>query len=444
MGGLLVLIGVVGLGWALVNVARPTGRLQMTTRKRGAAMLGASLVVMSIGIASSPSVADPVVSAPTSTTEATTTSLVSTTSSTTTTTAPTTTTSSLPDVPDADVLFAGPSLGPSGDPAGSPPNGSVFMTVTGITDGDTIEVRFGSATDTIRLIGVNTPESGECFASEAALVLSSLIPVGTEIATTVDVSDRDQFDRLLRYLWVGAMSVNEELVRRGAAISRRYPPDVALAPRFEQAQDEARDAGLGLWESDACGPDAGSQITVMAVNADAPGDDNDQLNEELVRLRNNGSLAVDMTGWVLKDESASHRYVFPVGFVVAAGDSVNIHTGCGTDSAAALYWCNDGAVWNNDGDTAFILDHNGNIVHTLAYVPPTTTTIAPTTTAAPAPEPSSECHPSYTGECVPITSDVDCRGGSGNGPEYVGRVTVVGPDEYGLDNDNDGIGCEDS
>jgi hypothetical protein len=41
-------------------------------------------------------------------------------------------------------------------------------------------------------------------------------------------------------------------------------------------------------------------------------------------------------------------------------------------------------------------------------------------------------------------SDVDCLGGSGDGPYYVGRVTVVGPDVYRLDHDNDGIGCENS
>lgn len=54
----------------------------------------------------------------------------------------------------------------------------------------------------------------------------------------------------------------------------------------------------------------------------------------------------------------------------------------------------------------------------------------------------SGCHDSYTGACVPITSDVDCAGGSGNGPAYVGTVTVVGYDEYGLDADGDGVGCE--
>lgn len=58
-------------------------------------------------------------------------------------------------------------------------------------------------------------------------------------------------------------------------------------------------------------------------------------------------------------------------------------------------------------------------------------------------EEESECDPNYSG-CVPIASDVDCSGGSGNGPAYVrGPVTVVGSDIYDLDRDNDGVGCED-
>lgn len=55
---------------------------------------------------------------------------------------------------------------------------------------------------------------------------------------------------------------------------------------------------------------------------------------------------------------------------------------------------------------------------------------------------SQGCDPNYT-PCVPIASDVDCAGGSGNGPAYVqGPVRVIGADVYGLDRDGDGIGCE--
>jgi hypothetical protein len=56
---------------------------------------------------------------------------------------------------------------------------------------------------------------------------------------------------------------------------------------------------------------------------------------------------------------------------------------------------------------------------------------------------AQDCNQNYEGVCVPIASDVDCAGGSGNGPAYVsGPVYVVGWDEYDLDRDGDGVGCE--
>jgi hypothetical protein len=93
---------------------------------------------------------------------------------------------------------------------------------------------------------------------------------------------------------------------------------------------------------------------------------------------------------------------------------------------------------------------------TTTTAPPTTTTTEPPppTTAPPPPPPAEpapapppppplpgDCHPSYD-PCVPIVSDVDCAGGSGDGPVYTGRVNVIGPDEYDLDRDGDGVGCE--
>ncbi len=73
-------------------------------------------------------------------------------------------------------------------------------------------------------------------------------------------------------------------------------------------------------------------------------------------------------------------------------------------------------------------------------------TAPPTQTRAPAPRPTppapAGCHANYSG-CVPIASDVDCEGGSGNGPAYVsGPIRVTGSDVYGLDSDNDGVACE--
>jgi resuscitation-promoting factor RpfB len=64
-------------------------------------------------------------------------------------------------------------------------------------------------------------------------------------------------------------------------------------------------------------------------------------------------------------------------------------------------------------------------------------------TRKPRPPAGSGCDPNYSGACVPIASDVDCAGGSGDGPAYVqGPVRVVGTDVYRLDRDGDGIGCD--
>jgi hypothetical protein len=165
-----------------------------------------------------------------------------------------------------------------------------------------------------------------------------------------------------------------------------------------------------------------------------------------VTIRNFGDNLVDMTGWGIKDESASHRYAFPAGFSLSPSESVTVYSGCGDDFGTALFWCSVGsAIWNNDGDTVFVLDPNGNTHTSQSYAPATTTTKATTPTTTSAGGGGNECHPSYVGACVPVgVSDVDCLGGSGDGPYYVGRVTVVGPDVYRLDHDNDGIGCENS
>jgi hypothetical protein len=86
---------------------------------------------------------------------------------------------------------------------------------------------------------------------------------------------------------------------------------------------------------------------------------------------------------------------------------------------------------------------------TTTTLPPTTTTTAPPLPPPPPPPPPAAvaaaptggCDPNYSG-CVPIASDVDCAGGSGNGPAYTGPVQVTGVDVYELDSDGDGVACE--
>jgi competence protein ComEC len=71
--------------------------------------------------------------------------------------------------------------------------------------------------------------------------------------------------------------------------------------------------------------------------------------------------------WSIRDESTRHRFFFPNGFVLAGNGQVRVFSGCGDDDATSLYWCDGDPVWNNSGDTAFLVDQHGRFVDTLGY-----------------------------------------------------------------------------
>ncbi len=79
-----------------------------------------------------------------------------------------------------------------------------------------------------------------------------------------------------------------------------------------------------------------------------------------------------------------------------------------------------------------------------AYTPPTTpVTTEAAVKATPKGAPKTQgCNPNYSGCLKADASDYDCAGGSGNGPYYTGRVQVIGYDQYGLDRNGNGWGCE--
>lgn len=139
---------------------------------------------------------------------------------------------------------------PSGRPAG--PDRGV---VTQLVDGDTLDVRIGTRTERIRLIGVDTPESVapdrpvQCYGAEASTYLATLVPEGTEVRLERDAVARDRYDRLLAYVYRADddLLVNLALVEQGYADSVTYGDNEALYPRLAAAESEARAAGRGLW-----------------------------------------------------------------------------------------------------------------------------------------------------------------------------------------------------
>jgi micrococcal nuclease len=256
------------------------------------------------------------------------------------------------------------------DTPDAPPTSSVAdaWRSTEVVDGDTLYVSGPLGELQVRLIGINTPESGECFGEEATDALAGLV-AGNELLLVVDRSDVDQYGRALRYVeTAGGVDIGAELVADGFAIARRYPPDDARADIYAELQRDAQREGRGLWASDACGSsDLDGVEIVIDLNADAPGDDGVNLNGEWVRFTNVGVEAVDLGDWEVADESASHRYRFS-DLRLGPGAEVTLFSGCGSDDETARYWCVSGsAVWNNSGDTVFLRDENGNIVVSLSY-----------------------------------------------------------------------------
>lgn len=130
--------------------------------------------------------------------------------------------------------------------------------VVRVIDGDTIEVDIKGELKKVRFVGINTPEtvdprrSVQCFGKEASAKTKELLD-GKEVILEKDISETDKFGRLLRFVFLKleggqTLFVNDYLVREGYAFASTYPPDVKEAQRFKEAQAEAREAKLGLWQ----------------------------------------------------------------------------------------------------------------------------------------------------------------------------------------------------
>ena len=124
-------------------------------------------------------------------------------------------------------------------------------------DGDTIELKDGRL---VRYIGIDTPEvrrkqhgrwvaDPEPFGEQATAVNRQLVE-GKPVRLEYDVQTHDRYGRLLAYVYVGAMMVNEELVRQGFAQPMAIPTNVRYAQRFRTLAREARQARRGLWADD--------------------------------------------------------------------------------------------------------------------------------------------------------------------------------------------------
>ena len=123
--------------------------------------------------------------------------------------------------------------------------------VVDVVDGDTIKVMLDSdgLVYSVRYIGIDTPESTiehEYFGKESSAKNQELV-YGKPVTLYKDVSETDRYNRLLRYIFIEDKFINYELVAQGYANSMEYPPDIACASYFNNAENTAMAANLGLW-----------------------------------------------------------------------------------------------------------------------------------------------------------------------------------------------------
>lgn len=272
--------------------------------------------------------------------------------------------------------------------------------VTNIIDGDTIDVSINGQVRRVRYIGINTPERGEPFYSEATNANAALV-AGQTVILVKDVSETDRFGRLLRYVYLlDGTFVNAELVGRGYALAATYPPDVAHADEFVALEAEARSARVGLWGSVVDALPTATDPPPLATNtpvpqsteASAPTEPPAQPTEppapepgrvvisyiffdgvvprvesdEYAMITNQGGSPVNLGGWRLNAGNPGQDFVFP-GYELLPGASCRVYTNEHHPDYCGFSYRSGQALWNNNGDCGYLFDASGALVSEYCY-----------------------------------------------------------------------------
>ena len=246
-------------------------------------------------------------------------------------------------------------------------------TVDGVIDGDTLQAVVDGQRVEIRLIGVDAPEAADCYGGESRTALSSLV-TGQTVALTSDGAEIDSSGRWLRYVIVEStppVLVNAELVSAGAVVP--VHSGHAQQEDFMARGDRAYASGKGLWGTFVCGhsndgvsPDR-PQLRVSEFNLTPAGSSDVDLTEEWFQIVNQSYTAVDIGGWLVRNETGERFLDFPAGTMVAAGGSLRVVTGCGNSAGDAIYWCSETPVWSISDNTIILRDQLGNVVDRTTY-----------------------------------------------------------------------------
>jgi micrococcal nuclease len=242
-----------------------------------------------------------------------------------------------------------------------PPGGPGLQRVERVVDGDTVVLAGGAR---VRILNINTPEKRERLGPEAGQAARKLL-LGKGV--WVVGKSKDPYGRLLGDLLVDGRSFAQQMVNRGLAHVFLIPPvQRKQADRLLAAQRRARKRRLGIWATDRYQ----GAFHITSFHANAPGDDNKNLNGEYLRIACIAHRPTSLRGYRLTN-SKGEGYEFPA-VTIPPGQTFIVHSGRGDNQTdprrqLALYWGRDTPAWGNRGDTATLLDPRGERVDQVLH-----------------------------------------------------------------------------
>ncbi len=207
--------------------------------------------------------------------------------------------------------------------------------VTQIIDGDTIHVNINGTDETIRLLGINTPEKNKPYYQEAKDFLIKELE-NKSIQLLRDKEDIDRYDRKLRYVFIGYQLINVEIVQQGFATTFMLD-ELKYKDKFINAEKFARDNGINVWKksNDIC-----TSCIILAKLGPI---------EDFFIIKNNCNFLCNLSGWIIKDDANHFTYLDKL------------------DANEEKEYKSKTEIWNDDHDRFFMRDKKGDLVVFYEY-----------------------------------------------------------------------------
>ncbi|MGI9616028.1 MAG: lamin tail domain-containing protein [Acidimicrobiales bacterium] len=228
-----------------------------------------------------------------------------------------------------------------------------------VIDGDSLELVVDGAPVEVRLLSINAPElhtlddADSCNGSAARDHLTGLVEAASSLRFIA--GEQDRFGRQLGELLVDGRPVTALMVEDGWALALWSGED----PARTDAMMAAAASEVGLW-GDRCGVADSNDLAIVDWQMDPPGRDDENITDEWVVVANQGSDAVDLDGWMIRDETTTNRYRID-GYTLGAGDELRFRSGSGSTGAGDYYLGSSFPVWSNRGETVLLVDPGGRV-----------------------------------------------------------------------------------